>query len=107
VALPRIGFNEGSLLRRTLLHVAGFVLGSSAFIGIVSLILVTVAKGLVTPHAATATDDEPPGAGTSRGAAANAPFSPGAAGAPAPLARPAPMRAGRRPGLSAVPARSD
>jgi hypothetical protein len=50
VALPRIGLNEGSLLRRTLLHVATFVLGSMTFIGIVSLVLVSVAKSLVAPR---------------------------------------------------------
>ena len=50
VALPKIGFNEGSLLRRTLLHVGTFVLGSSAFIGVVSFALVSVAKGIVSPH---------------------------------------------------------
>jgi len=49
VALPKIGFNEGSLLRRTLLHVGTFLLGSVAFIGIVSFVLVTVARSVVAP----------------------------------------------------------
>ncbi len=50
MALPKLGLNEGSLLRRTLLHVATFVLGSVAFVSLMSLILVSVARGLV-PHA--------------------------------------------------------
>ena len=50
MALPRIGFNEGSLLRRTLLHVGTFVAGSVAFIGLVSFMLVSIAKGLVAPR---------------------------------------------------------
>jgi hypothetical protein len=57
VTLPRIGLNEGSLLRRTLLHVATFVLGTMTFIGIVSLVLVSVAKGLVAPRAEAAEED--------------------------------------------------
>jgi hypothetical protein len=63
VALPKIGWNEGSLLRRTLLHVGTFLVGSAAFIGIVSFVLVTIAKGLVAPKEAT-TDDEPEPAAT-------------------------------------------
>jgi hypothetical protein len=59
VASFRIGFNEGSLLRRTLLHVGTFVLGSVAFIGLMSLVLTSVAKGLVAPKAeTTAKEDE-------------------------------------------------
>ena len=60
MALPKLGLNEGTLLRRTLLHVATFVLGSVAFVSLVSLILVSVARGLV-PHAGdhdTTTDGE-------------------------------------------------
>lgn len=58
MALPKIGWNEGSLLRRTLLHVGTFLVGSAAFIGLVSFVLVTIAKGLVAPRASSA-DDEP------------------------------------------------
>lgn len=50
MALPKLGLNEGSLLRRTLLHVATFVLGSVAFVSLVSLLLVSVARSL-SPHA--------------------------------------------------------
>ena len=64
MALPRIGFNEGSLLRRTLLHVASFVLGSVAFIGVVSFVLVSIARGIVSPREA---DDDAAGAVASAG----------------------------------------
>ena len=47
MALLRIGFNEGSLLRRTLVHVGTFVVGSIAFISLVSFVLVSVVKGLL------------------------------------------------------------
>ncbi|MEP7125875.1 MAG: hypothetical protein ABJE95_33395 [Byssovorax sp.] len=50
MALPKLGLNEGSLLRRTLLHVATFVLGSVAFVSLVSLLLVSAARSL-SPHA--------------------------------------------------------
>lgn len=58
MTLPKIGFNEGSLLRRTALHVGTFLLGSVAFVGIVSLLLVSIAKGLVAPRS-EGTADEP------------------------------------------------
>jgi hypothetical protein len=77
VALPRIGFNEGSLLRRTLLHVGTFVVGSMAFIGIMSFVLVSIAKGLVSPRTETA-EDEPAAVASAGGVKAVA----------APLARP-------------------
>ncbi|MEO7331567.1 MAG: hypothetical protein ABI193_23535 [Minicystis sp.] len=61
----KIGFNEGSLLRRTLLHVGTFVVGAVAFIGLMSFLLVTVMHSLL-PHAASADDaaevDAVPGA---------------------------------------------
>jgi hypothetical protein len=44
------GFNEGSLLRRTLLHIGTFALGSFAFVAIVSFTLVTAAKSLLPDH---------------------------------------------------------
>jgi hypothetical protein len=42
--------NEGSLLRRTMLHVGTFVLGSLTFIALMSVLLVTIAKTLLPPH---------------------------------------------------------
>jgi hypothetical protein len=53
----KIGFNEGSLLRRTLLHVGTFVVGSVAFIGLMSFMLVTLAKGLVSAPGAASADE--------------------------------------------------
>ena len=50
MALPKLGLNEGSLLRRTVLHVVTFVVGSVAFVSLVSLLLVSAVRGLV-PHA--------------------------------------------------------
>ncbi len=40
-------FSEGSLLKRTLLHVGALVVLSGAFIGMTSFVLVSVAKGIV------------------------------------------------------------
>src|SRR5690242_19039694 len=51
------GFSEGSLLRRTLLHVATFALGSLAFVGLLSFILVSVATSLLPSHGAKASAD--------------------------------------------------
>ncbi|AUX49076.1 hypothetical protein SOCE26_106210 [Sorangium cellulosum] len=42
--------NEGSLLRRTLLYIGTFALGSLAFVGVMSLVLVSVAKAVLPPH---------------------------------------------------------
>jgi len=97
VALPRIGFNEGSLLRRTLVHVGTFVLGSVAFIGFMSFVLVSIAKGLVAPHAEGA-DDDPrgvPSAGVKPAAVV------------APLGRPGPNRAKRGATVPMVPPSKD
>jgi len=54
VALLRVGFNEGSLLRRTLVHVGTFVLGSVAFIGLMSVVLVSIARGILPREGGTA-----------------------------------------------------
>jgi hypothetical protein len=54
MALPRVGFNEGSLLRRTLVHIGTFLLGSIAFVSLMSFVLVSIAKGLV-PRSSTTT----------------------------------------------------
>jgi len=91
VALPKIGFNEGSLLRRTILHVGTFVLGSSAFIGVVSFALVSVAKGIVSPHEEVG---EPAAAVASGGVKAPLP----------PSTRPGARPALRRPPVPTAPA---
>jgi hypothetical protein len=46
-------FLEGSLLKRTLLHVGTLVICSVAFIALSSMVLVSIAKGLVAPSAPT------------------------------------------------------
>jgi hypothetical protein len=56
-----IGFNQGSLLRRTLLHVASFVLGAFAVISLLSFVCVSVAKGLLPAHVEATTRDDGPG----------------------------------------------
>lgn len=43
--------NEGSLLRRTLIHVGTFALGSMAFIALASFLLVTAARAILPSHA--------------------------------------------------------
>jgi hypothetical protein len=53
------GLNEGSLLRRTLLHVGTFALGSLAFVAVVSFTLVTVAKSLLPSHEPKGAAKEP------------------------------------------------
>ena len=92
MALPRVGFNEGSLLRRTLLHVGTFVLGSVAFISLVSFMLVSIARGLVSPHAAAVDEDA-----TAAAASVSRPLS-------APLAKPGVTHGTSRRGGPNVPA---
>lgn len=43
----KFSLNEGSLLRRTLLHVGAFVLGTAAFLALSSFLLMTLLKGLL------------------------------------------------------------
>ncbi len=82
VAFPRIRLNEGSLLRRTMLHIAAFVVASMAFIGVVSLMLCSIAKGIVSPKSAEAAEDDP------KTALVTTPTAPRMPGAPAPFGRP-------------------
>lgn len=53
------GFSEGSLLKRTLVHVVTMVLGSLAFVGVLSLVLVTLAKGALPKRGGDAAESEP------------------------------------------------
>ena len=46
--------NEGSLLRRTVLTVGTFVLGSVTFVALVSLLLVSIAKAVLPSRGADA-----------------------------------------------------
>jgi hypothetical protein len=97
VAAFRIGFNEGSLLRRTLLHVGTLVLGSVAFIGLLSFVLVSIAKGIVSPRAEGVEGDDP-----EPSASAGAPRAPKPPGA---LAKP--IRSKRGVGPTPAPAGKD
>jgi hypothetical protein len=100
VALPKIGFNEGSLLRRTLLFVGTFLVGSVAFIGLVSFALVSIARGLVAP----------PHAEGSTSGALDSEVETAASGAPR-VAKPplvkVPSRGRRTPAGAAQPAQDD
>jgi hypothetical protein len=76
VALLRVQFNEGSLLRRTLVHVGAFVLGSVAFIGLMSIALVSIARGVV-PREGSGADGATEGsseANTSKGTVVRTPL---------------------------------
>lgn len=42
--------NDGSLLRRTLLYIGTFALGSLTFVGVMSLVLVSVARAVLPPR---------------------------------------------------------
>lgn len=44
-------FSEGSLLRRTLIHVATFAIGSLAFVALLSFLLVSIATSLLPSRA--------------------------------------------------------
>jgi hypothetical protein len=57
IKLPN--FNEGSLLRRTLLYVGTFVFGTLSFVAIASLIVVSVAKSILPARGGSATVDGP------------------------------------------------
>ena len=80
MVFPKFSLNEGSLLRRTLLHVATFVAGSMAFVGLVSFVLLAVVRGLV-PHAggsdATAEVDDGAASGKASAIAGTAGAKPG------------------------------
>lgn len=77
MALPKLGLNEGSLLRRTLLHVVTFVVGSVAFVSLVSLLLLFAVRSIV-PHADSAAADSEDGDTSSKTGLAGA--KPGIAG---------------------------
>ncbi|WP_437833541.1 hypothetical protein [Sorangium sp. So ce1153] len=42
--------NEGSLLRRTLMYIGTFVLGSLTFVAVMSVVLVSVARAVLPPR---------------------------------------------------------
>jgi hypothetical protein len=92
VARFKLSLNEGSLLRRTVLHVGAFVLGTAAFLALSSFLLVTLLKGLLpSEKSATSTSED-----SSEEAAASPGSSSRAGGRPPPRKRrgaPAPVAA--------------
>ena len=64
------GLNEGSLLRRTLLHIGTFAIGSLAFVAVLSFTLVTVATSRLPPPP-EAKGKEPAAAAAEEGAGAS------------------------------------
>lgn len=98
MAVVRINsFNDGSLLRRTLVHVTTMVLASLAFVGILSFVLVTLAKGALPKRGGEA--DE------SATAAETEPSDEGTAAAPVKASKPA--RPSRRKGAVTTPEASE
>lgn len=63
------GLNEGSLLRRTLLHVGTFAIGALAIVTILSFTLTSIAKSLLPSHAPKTSASASPIAGAAAGAA--------------------------------------
>ena len=78
MAFGRVGayvgaLTAGSLLKRTLLSIGAFVLGSAAFVTLASLILVSIVRGVFPSHAAGAKstsqrDEADSASGTKEGA---------------------------------------
>ncbi|AGP36005.1 hypothetical protein [Sorangium cellulosum] len=84
--------NEGSLLQRTMMHIAVFVAGSASVVGLTSVLLVSTAKAVLPPHDATEAGADSADAEDEKGekGADAEPGSPEAA------ARPAGARAGSK-----------
>lgn len=66
----RFSLNEGSLTRRTILHVIAFVVGTALFLAVASLALVTIGKTVTSDGKSesgsdSAADDSPASSGTS------------------------------------------
>lgn len=101
MAVLRINsFSDGSLLRRTLVHVTTMVLASLAFVGILSFVLVTLAKGALPKRGGEEAESEPAAA-----AAAVELSDEGTGVAPVKAAKPA--RPARRKGAVTTPEASE
>src|SRR5688500_7795706 len=99
MAVLRINsFSDGSLLRRTLVHVTTMVLASLAFVGVLSFVLVTLAKGALPKRGGEEAESEP--------AAAAAELSDDGSGA-APVKAAKPARPPRRKGAVTTPEASE
>ncbi|MCK6591744.1 MAG: hypothetical protein HUU21_18235 [Polyangiaceae bacterium] len=70
------GLNEGSLLRRTLLHIGTFALGSLAFVAVLSFTLVTVAKSILPSPDAGSSGKELSAVSSDEGSRASGPKIP-------------------------------
>lgn len=57
MAANRFSLNEGSLTRRTILHVIAFVLGTALFLAVASLVLVTVSTRVAGGDKSASGDD--------------------------------------------------
>lgn len=91
--MARLGLslNEGSLLRRTLLHVGAFVLGTAAFLAFTSFLLVTIMKAVLPSGeeaAETPSDSGEEAATTAKPAAGKPPRPPRKKRAPAAAPQP-------------------
>ncbi|XXX80835.1 hypothetical protein WMF30_18945 [Sorangium sp. So ce134] len=76
--------NEGSLLQRTMMHIAVFVAGSASVVTLTSVLLVSTAKAVLPRHDATEAGAESADAEQEKGEDADAePGSPEAAARPA------------------------
>lgn len=82
-----MGFNQGSLLRRTVVHVASFVLGAFAVISLLSFVCVSIAKGLLPTRSEAASGDGVNLVVGKPGAAKDIPMKPRLGGAAATAAR--------------------
>ena len=58
MAANRFSLNEGSLVRRTALHVAVFVLGTALFLALASLVLTSIGKRVVNPPEKSASGED-------------------------------------------------
>lgn len=70
----KLSLNEGSLARRTVLHVIAFVLGTAVFLTIASLVLTTIGHRVVNPPEKSASADE---SASAEDAPVTAPTGPG------------------------------
>ncbi len=93
MARLRLSLNEGSLLRRTVLHVVAFVLGTAAFLALTSFLLVTILKSALDPSAPDSGDGSGEEATSTGAPSANAKPRPPRKKRGAPLVAPAPAPA--------------
>lgn len=74
--MARFSLNEGSLLRRTVLHVGAFVLGTAAFLALASFLLVTIMKSVLPSEQDASSDGSGETATSAKPAAGKPPRPP-------------------------------